>query len=385
MRHAIGITIVTLSALPLASTINAVSSPGAATIYFSSDYGEARSKFVQASTVVGARIESYESPVKGPDGEPLYTDLAIMGPLDAKNILVLQSGTHGVEGFAGSAIQTGLLREGIASKIPVNTSIIMIHAINPYGFAHARRFNEDNVDLNRNFADYKQPLPRNYGYETLADCIAPTSISFWANTRSLFRFFWYGLGNGWMALKVAVSGGQYSHPQGLFYGGRTKTWSHLTFGAIVDRYLSHAKRVIVVDFHTGLGPFGNAEVIVNAGKESPVYQRALEYWGNRVKTTANGESVSVHLQGSLKLAIPKMLPQAEVTAVSLEFGTLRPLSVFWTLRTENWLQHHGGESHPDAVEIKRRLLKAFYPEADEWKLHIWKQGTQVVEQALLQM
>ena len=31
----------------------------------------------------------------------------------------------------------------------------MIHALNPFGFAHLRRANEDNVDLNRNFVDHE--------------------------------------------------------------------------------------------------------------------------------------------------------------------------------------------------------------------------------------
>jgi predicted deacylase len=385
MKHAIVFAILVLSALAWVPNMNAQSTVETVVTYFSADYGEARTKFMQASDAIGARVESIESPIKGPDGEPLYTDVAIIGPMDAKNIIVLQSGTHGVEGFTGSAIQTGLLQEGIASELPANTGIVMIHAINPYGFAHVRRFNEDNVDLNRNFVDDPQPLPRNYGYEALADAIAPASISLWANTKSLSRLLWYGLRNGMTALKVAISGGQYSHPQGLFYGGQTETWSNETLGAITSRYLSNAKRMIFIDFHTGLGRFGNAEIILNEEKESPAYQRALEYWGDRVKTTVGGESVSVHLQGTLKLAIPKMLPDAEVTAVSLEFGTLQPIPVFWALRAENWLQHHGGQSHPDAFEIKMRLLKAFYPESVEWKLQVWKHGKEVVEQSLVQL
>ncbi len=141
--------------------------------YFSSDYQEARHKFLEASTAIGANIESFKNPNPGPEGEPLYTDVALIGPKDAAVILVLVSGTHGVEGFAGSGIQTGLLQQGIASVLNPNVSIVMIHAINPYGFAHLRRFNEDNVDLNRNFVDHTRPYPPNQGYEELADAINP--------------------------------------------------------------------------------------------------------------------------------------------------------------------------------------------------------------------
>ncbi len=137
--------------------------------YFSIDYQEARKKFLEAALTTGASIESFQNPHSGPQGEALYTDVATIGLKSATNIIVLGSGTHGVEGFAGSGIQTGLFREGIASALKPNVGIIMIHAINPYGFAHLRRANEDNVDLNRNFIDHTKPYPKNDGYVELAD------------------------------------------------------------------------------------------------------------------------------------------------------------------------------------------------------------------------
>jgi len=355
------------------------------TMYFSANYGEARQKFLEASHAVGAGVESFKNPNVGPEGETLYTDVAFLGSGDASTILVLGSGTHGVEGFTGSAIQTGLLQEGLESLLKPGISIVLIHAINPYGFAYLRRFNEDNIDLNRNFVDHSQPYPANHGYEELVEAISPKSISFWANLKSISRLFWYYIKNGKTKLKEAISSGQYTHPQGIFYGGQIEAWSNKTVRAISKRYLSRAERVVVVDFHTGLGSFGNAEVILNEKKQSSAYKRAVEWWGDKVKTSADEESVSVHLETTLKLALPKMLPNAEVTAVSLEFGTISTMKVFWALRAENWLYHHGGKNHPKAENIKIDLLRAFYPDADEWKLQVWKQGRDIVKQVLRQL
>ncbi|MGF1761640.1 M14 family metallopeptidase [Photobacterium sagamiensis] len=58
------------------------------------------------------------------------------------------------------------------------------------------------------------------------------------------------------------------------------------------------------------------------------------------------------------------------------------MEVFKALRAENWLHHHGGTSHPKAVELKRCLLRAFYPDSEEWKASVWSQGKQVIERAL---
>ena len=53
-------------------------------------------------------------------------------------------------------------------------TLVFVHALNPYGFSWVRRVNEDNVDLNRNFPDWSQPLPTNDGYAELADILVPT-------------------------------------------------------------------------------------------------------------------------------------------------------------------------------------------------------------------
>jgi len=353
--------------------------------YFSVDYEEARTKFLDASRIAGADIVSYKNKHQGPEGESLFTDVALIGPSDAHTIIVIGSGTHGVEGFAGSAIQTGLLLDGVFSAVKPGLRIILIHAINPYGFAHLRRFNEENVDVNRNFFDHLTSFPANTGYEDLAGAIAPDSISFPANVKSIFKLFRYGLINRKTDLKNAISAGQHTHPKGLFYGGRNETWSNKTLKAICRRYLSNAKQVVYIGVHTGLGPYGKAEIILNEKKDSPSYKRALDWWGNIVQTTVHGDSVSVHLQTSLKLALSRILPGIEVTAVSLEFGTIPALKVFWALRAENWLYHYGRVYHPKAINIKMRLLRVFYPDDDAWKSQVWEQGREVVTRVLQQL
>ena len=152
---------------------------------------------------------------------------------------------------------------------------------------------------------------------------------------------------------------------------------------MVQRYLSRVGRVVAVDTHTGLGAFGAAEVILGVPKDSPDYRRALAIWGpTLVRTTVTGDSVSAHIEASLDLAIAEMLPGTEVTAVTLEFGTIPPLKVFKALRDENWLHHHGGMKHSNARALKTCLLRAFHPESGEWKASVWSKGRQIVEQAL---
>jgi len=121
------------------------------------------------------------------------------------------------------------------------------------------------------------------------------------------------------------------------------------------------------------------ELQVNVPPNSPEYERAVAIWAQRVRTTAMGASVSTHLEASLKLAIPQMLPEAEVTPVSLEFGTVPPMEVFKAVRAENWLHHHAGPEHRKARELKARLLRAFHPDSEEWQTSVWDQGKEAVD------
>ena len=247
---------------------------------------------------------------------------------------------------------------------------------------YLRRANEDNVDLNRNFRDHGKPYPPNPGYDALADAIAPDSISLSSEIAAISRLLIYAAGNGKGAAKAAITSGQYTHLQGLFYGGSSHTWSVKTLWTIVQRHGNGARNVAFIDVHTGLGPYGKGEIILNLPKNSTAYKRAVTWWGEMVKTTKAGEAVSADLTGTLKLAIPKMLPGSEATAVSLESGTVSSLKALRALRAENWLHHYGGKNHPDADSIKTDLLRAFYPDADDWRTAIWLQGKEVVDQAI---
>lgn len=350
---------------------------------FSAGYPEARTKFLDACRTAGASLERYAHPLSGPDGCDLSTDVASFGPPDAAAVFGLCSGTHGVEGFAGSAIQTGLLRSGLPSRLPSGIRLVVIHAINPYGFAHLRRVNEDNVDPNRNFVDHGAPYPVNSDYDALSDVFAPSRIDFQSRLRKLMQVSAFRITRGKRALQVAVSAGQYAHPQGLFFGGSAPIWSNLIFREIAGRYLAAADRVAFIDLHTGLGRHGHGEMIVGDPVDSDTFRRALRWWGTRVRTVKDGGSVSVDLPGSIKSALSEMLPHTELTCGSLEFGTVAPMRVFRALQTENWLHHHGGADHPQAEAIKTRLLRAFYPDTEEWRVQVWSQAVEVIDKALL--
>jgi len=131
---------------------------------FSATYAQARDKFLAAATERGLAVETHVHPAqRGAQGEALAIDVALLGPEDATSALLLTSGTHGAEGFCGSGCEVNLLRDD-SWMIRVARSgvrVLVLHALNPHGFSHLARTNEDNIDLNRNFRDFSVPPPAN--------------------------------------------------------------------------------------------------------------------------------------------------------------------------------------------------------------------------------
>ena len=124
---------------------------------FSPSYAVARARFRAAVERVDWKSYAYPIGHLGPDGDDLTIDVAL-SPEVTDRVVALSSGIHGVEGFFGSAVQVALLERWRPSH-PPKVRWVLIHALNPYGFAWSRRFDADNIDVNRNFllegADYR--------------------------------------------------------------------------------------------------------------------------------------------------------------------------------------------------------------------------------------
>src|SRR3546814_14782870 len=97
--------------------------------------------------------------------------------------------------------------------------MLFIHAVNPFGFAHMLRVNENNVDLNRNFVDFESQPPANPVYAAIADSLPQRTgldealVAEWnaAVARAAEAHGDWAVGN-------ALGCGQYGDPGGVEYG-----------------------------------------------------------------------------------------------------------------------------------------------------------------------
>ena len=203
---------------------------------FSETYLHARRRFLSAAEETGARITTYENPLaRGPLGHELYLDTAWFGSPDAGTVLFNTSGTHGAEGFGGSAAQLAWMHEMGPTSLPPGVAMLMVHAVNPFGFAWGLRGTENNVDLNRNFLDHSQPHPDNPLYSELHPSLCPKRIDEQAIQKMLMAGARFIDRHGQWALEDALSRGQYTHPDGYHFGGTAPEWSNLVIRQIVAR------------------------------------------------------------------------------------------------------------------------------------------------------
>lgn len=351
---------------------------------FSSDYAEARRSFLSACENAGLTVHSYFNSHHGPSGEPLACDVAWVGPGAARRVLVLASGTHGVEGFCGSAIQIDWLLGGGADRLPDGVAVLLIHAINPYGFAWLRRVNEDGVDLNRNFIDFRRSLPPDEGYKALAAAAVPRAIdgAEWDASGRMLQS--YRAEHGQKAYETALTSGQYTHPEGLFYGGKAATWSrHLLEQLGVEFGLSDRTSLAVIDIHTGLGPFGYGELICDHPPDSPSVHLARRWFGDSVTEPLLGTSTSTPKRGLVDYFWHRLIGD-HGCMLTLEFGT-RPMDqMLDALRADHWLYTHDAVDWAAAQtqQVKARIRDAFYPGGREWEEMILFRGRQVIRQGL---
>jgi hypothetical protein len=352
-------------------------------------YTSQREQFLAAAKAAGASLTEYPHPLSGPFGEPLSTDVAWLGDPHAKRVLVALCGTHGVEGFYGSNCQIKWLQALSGRSLPVDVAVLMIHLINPWGTAWMRRVNEDNIDLNRNYLDFTQALPDNQLYEALhkiytcTQLLGPKREQADALLKERIR------AEGWSAVMSIVEAGQYTHPDGLFYGGQAPSWSNKSLRTILQSHLSHTEIAMCFDLHTGAGDYGHPMLMTIAQCAYPALSDARAVYGPWLYTLLTGADsqsdtgVAATATGYTSQALIDALPHVHLMPFVIECGTYPGEQIHTVLRNDQWLHLHGDFTDQVATQIKRELLEQFYPADSDWRKTVWQRTRQIWERALI--
>jgi hypothetical protein len=349
---------------------------------FSPDYTASRARFRGSALAAGARIVELPVDRQGPDGEWLTIDAALVGPETADRVLVVSSGLHGVEGYLGAAVQAAFLEDVLPKQaLPAGVRLVLLHALNPYGFAWTRRVNEDNVDLNRNFLlldEAWRGAPARYAeFDGLLNPKGPPSTL----DPFLLRVAWHVARSGLPALREAVAGGQYEFPHGLFFGGSGPTHTYRLLDAHLPVWVAGASRVVHVDFHTGLGKWTTYKLLVDHARGSEGGRALADAFGPDVVEPWQADGVSYAIRGGLGTWCKRRIG-GHYDVLCAEFGTASNIAVISALRAENQAHLHGSADEPSWKRAKDQLREVFAPSSREWRDAVVGKGLGILDRAL---
>jgi hypothetical protein len=348
---------------------------------FSPDYATARGRFREAAAHAGFLLLSYPLAARGPQGEELAIDVALKPAGDARRALVISSGTHGVEGYFGSAVQLAALSQLLAVPRPT-ISLVLIHAINPFGFAHKRRVNEDNVDQNRNFVlDGREFSGAPSVYSALDPLLNPPRVP---SPLDGFRprLILAGLRHGFPQVKSAIAQGQYEFARGLFFGGRAASASQQILRSHLREWLGRPERVLHLDLHTGAGAWGTYALCVDLPREHPRVVRLAREFGAQHVQGFDPHGVLYEIQGALGGWLEQRFTGTQYDCLLAEFGTYPGLRVLSALRLDNCVRHYAPERAALAARARDLIFEMFCPASPSWREQALASGLGIVNKAL---
>lgn len=342
---------------------------------FKNNYADARAQFMTVLAKKNCEVTSFRHPQNGSSNEPLCLDVAWIGSREAKNVLVSSSGTHGVEGIMGSGIQIAALESGLYDQLPKNSAVLLIHAINPWGFSWLRRANEDGVDLFRNFINFDHIPVHNPLYDKVLDTVlVPPRCNILTDIKANATLLKYAMQYGSQTVKQAIAEGQFKHAHGPFFGGFSPTWSNRQLTEIIKSYLTCAQHVVAIDYHSGLGRSGDGELIGFDKPDEASYRIARQYWGENYVSSYSNKSVAYEINGAFPNIYKNLLPSSQLIFAAHEFGTCSQRRVLRALRADHWLYSHGDPNSREAEKIRKEVKTAFFRENHHWQQSVFKQA-----------
>lgn len=351
---------------------------------FRASYGSARAAFLQALEGKGARQSSHTSPLRGSLGEELAMDVAAFGNPEASNFVFLTSGVHGAELTAGTACQLDLLAGGFLAELPEDTAVVLIHGANPWGASFGRRYTEENVDLCRNFRAFPVAPSVPAGHDEIKAAVdaAPDNPRSVAEADAFLLN--YSQRNGVPALYNAVMAGQYRDVKGIGFGGHETTWARRTLEGIMLGCASNARRVVAIDYHTGVGPYAYG-CIVAMQRGDRLREVERDFFGPwSMAPRENPPPGFIDVTGHSTDGYEALFPQADVVAGVLEYGTY-PQSVFMDrlIAEHRWTLHFGDDPvRPELIAARQALMDFFIPDDRHWQDSVIHRGRQVFEQIM---
>ncbi|HWN69579.1 MAG TPA: M14 family metallopeptidase [Haliangium sp.] len=354
--------------------------------YFEPDYEQSRDAFrslAERLTTAYRGVERGAIAVPGQRDSDLTIDwMYIPAQAQPRRLLILTSGIHGAEGPAGSAVQRHFMTEVLPKTDLSRMGVLLVHALNPFGFRHMRRVTENNVDLNRNL-DVTPALfaLENPGYRAITGLLNPEQpVDLGSMQHRLFaeRAVLLILQRGMAALRQAALQGQYEFAHGIYFGGHDSEPQQAELERLVRRIAPGHGAVMAIDLHTGYGERGTLHLYPNPPLVPRIEADTENVFAGHHIDWPQKDPTFYSTTGALLDWIGKLLDLEAQRYVPMvfEYGTLNSQTTTGALDSihrmvlENQGWHHGHATPEDEAEVRRRFHEMFYPSSPRWRTEI---------------
>ncbi|MCW3838090.1 M14 family metallopeptidase [Sphingomonas canadensis] len=349
--------------------------------WFSETVPQSDALFASMARAAGAAQAWYPHPLPDPDGLEIGTRAAWIGPEDAVRVTVVVSGTHGIEGYAGAAIQSAWLERAGRHWPGREDALLMVHQINPWGCAWNRREDHQHIDVFRNLVYDTAPFRANPLYDRYEEGINPRAWEGLERERADAIFTDLIREHGMEGAITAIRRGQHDHPLGITYHGAGASWSRDTMDAIGERFLRRARTVDVLDIHTGFGDFGQGMII---SCETPGTENARwvdERFGPMLYRWGQVGMIPEHPHGPYH-RWERVTGPGSVRDFGLEFGTYDMGERFDTFRANHFVHTRGTIDSPFGRSVSAAFREGYYPASEEWRARILATGLDVIDRSI---
>lgn len=348
---------------------------------FSPDYIASRARFTASALALGCAVDAAAVDGRGPEDEPLSIEVARIGERAASRLLVISSGLHGVDGYVGAAVQARLLEDELGGwSPPAGFALVLVHALEPAGYAWTRRADPENIVLERNLLLPGQDFVGcSESFHLLAALLHPST----PRSLDLFRLR-AGVALARMgpaALLEVIEGGQHSFPRGLAFAGTGESAAHRALAGALPSWLDGARQVLHLDIGTGVGTWGAAELLAGRGADSPRLARLRRLLGPEVRGWSGSEA-ELAAHGGLGVWCASRFPDVDYDVVTVRFGARGLLELVAALRAENRAHQYADPADAIWSASKARLRDAFVPRDPLWRERVVRRGVDIVLAAL---
>jgi len=263
-------------------------------------------------------------------------------------------------------------------KIKNKYSVFLVHALNPYGFKNNRRYNENNVDLNRNnlenFFDANYHLEtKNLYLEQFFDAKKPLVNEKLDKIKNNLKVIGLALKYGIKETVKILGYGQNRYPKGICFAGLKKEKSIMFLEKKIKEVTKGYKEVIFLDIHTGASRKYFLDVFMAKNKEGKRKKEIRKLIKISKKEDIKGIT---HIGGTENCLFNNSLAKENIH-LTLEFGTVNSFSTVLSINylsnllyVENQVTQYGPLNKIPA--IRKEMRKAYSPDSEKYKKKVIK-------------